>query len=124
VVAPGRPPIPFDRRLDGTLVEQAQELGFVERPLDAPLGDLFGEVDQGPRDRRRGDALDRRDVGARKPRLVDANTASWLAAGASRDRDVDSGCGGLPESPQVRGRPVADRGTRAAGEHGGHPPPW
>ena len=104
------------------LVEQAQELRLVECPLDAPLGDGLDEVDQGSRDRGHRDAVDHRHVGARKLRSVDADAASWLAAGASRNRDVDPRRSSLPQSPEVRGRPVAERGALAAGEHGGHSP--
>jgi hypothetical protein len=110
---PGTPGIPFDRRLDGMLVEQAQELRLVECPLDAPLGYGLGEVDQGSRDGGHRDALDHRRVGARKLRSVDADAASWLAAGPSRNRDVDPGRGSLPQSPEVCGRPVAERGALA-----------
>jgi len=123
----GAEPVPpraaGEQRFEGGQVEDAASVGFVERPFELGAVRDLGEVEQGTRDGRRGDAVDDRAVVG-----VDALDAVHVDAGAAagagpRHGDVDRRSGVMPQ-PVKRGRAaMTERGGGTAREHRGHPMP-
>ena len=53
---------------------------------------------------------------------MEADPATFVAAALPRDRDVGRAGYLCEQTPERSGTPVAQKGTRAAGHDGGHPP--
>jgi hypothetical protein len=120
----GGSPSPRVSREEGIEGDRAAEpavLRLVERVLELLGGDDGREVEQ--RARRAGHADAVLDHDLVRLHLDDVHVEPRRAAPVARNGDLDPGPGALPDDPELSGRAVAQRGARAGGEDGRHPPP-
>lgn len=99
-------------------IEELQNLGLVQGPLDLAAAQDRAEVQRGAGDGGAGDAVDGGDVlrsQVDRAVKVDAVVAACRPAG---DDDVDAGAAGLAQPVKIRRGVMRERGGVAAGQNG------
>jgi hypothetical protein len=109
--------------IEGGVVGELLDLRLVERVRELAVGGDGGVVEDrasGPRER---DATPGDHLHARQSGMPVDVEPGMRAGTAVCDDDIDEGRLPSSQRPLERGRPVAQRSARSAGEHGGGPAP-